>query len=194
MADAPKAPDATNDLKWLGKWLGIIFIVWLITGGPARIAQQKPFLKPPSPLDSGEQYGGTIGKPNWKGEFVPPASYHGENAKYFTVSLPKGWVLREIPSRDGYYSGEFTNDITTLTFDYGKSPSDLPVESELYTIVYERVDKIGTKFVTPKKTGDGVTGGYYRRWLGDDLTIAGDNLTTAEKNIAFTIMRSVQFK
>lgn len=194
MADAPKGLDATKDLKWLGKGLLVIFIIWIITGGPSRVATQKPFLKAPSPIDSGEQYGGAIGKPSWKGAFVPPASYHGENTKYFTVSLPQGWELREIASRDGYYSGEFTNDITTLTFDYGTSPGDFPVSKELYTIAYENVDKISTKFVTPKKVGVGVTGAFYRRWFGKDLTIAGDNLTTAEKNTAYTIMRSVRFK
>lgn len=194
MADAPKGLDATKDLKWLGKGLLIIFIVWIITGGPARISQQQAFLKPPSPIDSGEQYGGQIGKPNWKGPFVPPKSYHGENAKYFTVSLPPGWELREIPARDGYYSGEFTNDKTTLTFDYGSSPGDLTVSKDTYTIAYETIDGVSTKFVTPKKIGDGVTGAYFHRWFGKDLTIAGDNLSSAEKNTAYTILRSIKFK
>ncbi len=194
MADAPKGLDATKDLKWLGKGLLIIFIVWIITGGPARISQQQAFLKPPSPIDTGEQYGGEIGKPTWKGAFVPPKSYHGENTKYFTVALPPGWEFREIPSRDGYYSGEFTNNTTTLTFDYGSDPGDLPVSKDEYIIAFERVDGINTKFVTPRKNGDGVTGAYYHRWFGKDLTIAGDDLTTSEKNIAHTIMRSIKFK
>jgi len=36
----------------------IIYIFWLITGGPQRAEDRlKPFLKEPAPLDSGEVYG-----------------------------------------------------------------------------------------------------------------------------------------
>jgi hypothetical protein len=187
--------DATEDLKWVLYILGGIFLVWLMTGGYARYQNEKGFfLKPPSPIDSGEVYGGAIGSPTYKGSFVAPSTFKVTNTKYFTVSLPSGWTMSEYPSNDGYYTGEFTNGTSILKFDYGSSPSPLPVDTTKYTIISEKVDGVNTKFVLPKKIGLGVTGAYYHRLFGKDLTIAGDNLSRSEMNQAFSIMRSVKFK
>lgn len=50
--------DALADLKWLFGAIVVIWFVWFATGGPARYeATQGVFLKPPSPLSTGETYG-----------------------------------------------------------------------------------------------------------------------------------------
>lgn len=56
-----------SPLKDLGMFI-LIFIafwfVWYFTGGPSRTDLSKPFIKPASPIDSGQTYG-----PN---DFVDP--------------------------------------------------------------------------------------------------------------------------
>lgn len=183
-----------KDVRWMLLIIAGVFVIWVATGGPARLDMQGIFLKPPAPLSTGETYGGEIGTPTYRGKFVPPSTYRATNTKYFTVALPSGWTFEESENYGNYYSGVFSNGKTILTFDYGSAPSPLPVPEEDYVIVSEKVDKATTKFVYPKKSGDGVTGAYYKRTFGKDLTIAGDNLTRAEQNTAFTIMRSVDFK
>ncbi|MFA6416358.1 MAG: hypothetical protein WCW56_02625 [Candidatus Paceibacterota bacterium] len=45
-----------NDLLWVGAMIGILFFLWLFTGGPARI-QSGPFIEPLAPVGTGEAYG-----------------------------------------------------------------------------------------------------------------------------------------
>lgn len=50
--------DPLDDVKWIIGIMILLWFVWFFTGGPARQASQGgPFIKPPSPLDSGETYG-----------------------------------------------------------------------------------------------------------------------------------------
>lgn len=49
-------------LKFLLGGFFLLFFVWLLTGGPAKYEakyglDEEPFLKPPTPLDTGETYG-----------------------------------------------------------------------------------------------------------------------------------------
>jgi len=54
--NVPAEPD--KFLKWILGALIILFFIWLLTGGYSRFEDKnKPFLKPPDPLDSGEPYG-----------------------------------------------------------------------------------------------------------------------------------------
>ena len=45
-----------NDLLWVGSMIGLLFFLWLFTGGSARI-QNGPFIKPLAPVGTGESYG-----------------------------------------------------------------------------------------------------------------------------------------
>jgi len=50
--------DAIKDLKWLGFILVAIWVLWYLSGGPARYeAKNGILLKPPAPLSTGEIYG-----------------------------------------------------------------------------------------------------------------------------------------
>lgn len=52
--------NAANDLKWVLWMLVVLFLAWLITGGPGRSSSRMGlFLKPPAPLGSDEVYGPT---------------------------------------------------------------------------------------------------------------------------------------
>jgi hypothetical protein len=55
MIEIPHEPEKL--LKWLIGFFIFLWIVWFFTGGPERFDKQKPFLKPPPPLDTGETYG-----------------------------------------------------------------------------------------------------------------------------------------
>jgi len=48
---------AWDHLKGLIIILIILWLVWFFTGGPSRGDTDKPFLKPPAPLDTGQKYG-----------------------------------------------------------------------------------------------------------------------------------------
>jgi len=54
MADAPKS---WNPLPWFLTMLAVLWLLWFFTGGPERAKNAGVFLKPPAPLDSGEDYG-----------------------------------------------------------------------------------------------------------------------------------------
>lgn len=51
-----------DDLKWFLGVLAFIWVIWFLTGGPARYEKsQGVLLKPPSPLSTGETYGSLPG-------------------------------------------------------------------------------------------------------------------------------------
>ncbi|KKS77791.1 MAG: hypothetical protein UV64_C0003G0010 [Parcubacteria group bacterium GW2011_GWC1_43_11b] len=45
-----------SDLAWVGLVMAGLFLLWLVTGGPTRI-QNGPFIKPLTPVGTGESYG-----------------------------------------------------------------------------------------------------------------------------------------
>ncbi len=56
MAEEHKKSAAVQDLMFLLAAIIIGFVIWFYTGGPARF-NNKPFIKPAEPIDSGETYG-----------------------------------------------------------------------------------------------------------------------------------------
>jgi hypothetical protein len=44
-----------DDIKWFLIIFAILWVVWFFTGGPARF-ENKPFIKPAAPIDTGETY------------------------------------------------------------------------------------------------------------------------------------------
>jgi hypothetical protein len=54
----PVTRDPLDDVKWIAGIMLLLWFVWFFTGGPERQSSQGGlFIKPPSPLDSGETYG-----------------------------------------------------------------------------------------------------------------------------------------
>jgi hypothetical protein len=47
--------DALKELKWFLFVLLVLWVIWFLTGGPARF-ENKPFLKPAKPIDTGQPY------------------------------------------------------------------------------------------------------------------------------------------
>jgi len=44
---------ATKELKGFILILVLLWIIWFFTGGPARSKQEKPFVQPPPPINTG---------------------------------------------------------------------------------------------------------------------------------------------
>lgn len=56
--DKEKKTDALDIVKWLAVVMVAIWVVWYLTGGPARYERESGILlKPPSPLSTGQTYG-----------------------------------------------------------------------------------------------------------------------------------------
>ena len=49
--------EALKDLKWIIALFIALWVLWLYTGGPARMTKNNPFIKPAAPLDTGKTYG-----------------------------------------------------------------------------------------------------------------------------------------
>ncbi len=47
------------ELKWIFLLLLGLFVAWIVTGGPARVEENKknPFLEEPAPIQGGQIYG-----------------------------------------------------------------------------------------------------------------------------------------
>ncbi len=195
-----------SDLRWFIGIMFILFIGWLVSGGPARYSANKPFIRAPEPLDNGEVYGpsnlfgliqsssstsGTTGS----GSSAYPSSWKQMNTQYFVLYVPSGWSMRELPS-DKTYRGEITNGTTVLTFDYGKDVNTLPYEGNpFYTISNENIGTYPTKIVMPAGGTSGTTGAYYKKnFKKYKLVITGENLSKKEQTTALSIFRSVRFK
>lgn len=48
---------ALNHLKGLLFLIAILWFVWYLAIGPSAKDTDKPFIKPPAPIDTGEKYG-----------------------------------------------------------------------------------------------------------------------------------------
>lgn len=55
---------AMKDLMWVILLIVILFAIWFLTGGPARLKESgnKPFLNPLEPVSTGETYDSVIPK------------------------------------------------------------------------------------------------------------------------------------
>lgn len=186
-----------DDLKWFLGIMALLFLAWIVTGGPTRYESQKgPLIKPLPPVGSGEIYGSTnwFGIQNPEQYVVHPKGWQAINTQYFILYVPIGWTWTELTGGDTY-RGQITNGTTVLTFEFGEGTNPLLVDGDPeYTITTEIIGTFTAKLVKPVG-GSGTTGAYYKKWLKKNtLTITGENLSAKEKETAFTMFRSVRFK
>lgn len=180
-----------NDFKMLLIFLVGLFIVWMIYGGPERVVteEQKIFQEPLQPLGGG----GTYGPANNSYGFVPLVSWNKYETTYFTVELPPGWRVVELEGV-GSYVGEFTNDVSTFTFDYGQYSTHLVREGDdRYTFAYEIIDGYDAELIRPKTTDATISGVFIDRRGAEGLTVSGTNLSPGEQETLFNITRTIEF-
>lgn len=187
--------DGTKELQWFGGLLAILFLAWLISGGPERYSLEtdKPFIKPPSPLDSGEIYGPEdtlVVNPSI------PVGWQQITTPYFTLGVPQGWFFRESSDNTwNTYRGEISNGVTTLFFDYGHfavppvSPDDAS-----HTQWHETISGYQALLIQPKNISGNTTGMYVDLAPNKEkFSILGFNLSPSLQNTALTMFRTVQF-
>lgn len=114
-------------------WMVILWFLWFIGGGPSRqTGNEKPFLKPIAPLNTGKDFGDIPNLPDFGNKSVTikdeadDTSYsnakislvqNGDGRDYLEVSVPfsskgpvniTGWQIKSSIKEDGYVVGEGT--------------------------------------------------------------------------------------
>lgn len=201
MADKPKKPavkggggEIFGELKWFfGIILGI-FIVWFFTGGYDRyVKNKKPFIKPPTPLDTGELYGVTK-KPTIDTTFKIPSKWEATNTRYLTFYLPPGFSFRET-SLGLPYKAEISDGNMMLYIEYGYSVDAISkIGNSNYNNVYEKIDGRSAKISWPKNKNVDITGIFFDKLIGKKLKVYGEDLSKSEQSIAFSIFRTFGIK
>ncbi len=107
---------------------------------------------------------------------------------------PPGWRVNELQGLDSYV-GEVIGHRVRLIFDYGAYSPPLNYEDDpevSYAVFYETIGDIEAKLVAPISQSGGITGVYFKRLGGPNLTLWGEDLTAAQRHVAFAIFRSIR--
>lgn len=132
-----------------------------------------------------------------------PSTWTSVNNGRFSVLLPPGWAYEPAQGIDSFV-GSYVGDGVTLHFDYGIYNDDLNFEGDPAHDVHEETIGGFTAKIVRATNAQGTTGVHFERidaftFPGGDvannvgLTLAGEDLTPAQREIALQIFRSVRF-
>jgi hypothetical protein len=111
----------------------------------------------------------------------------------FSISLPIDWKFNQLQGTDSYV-GEFVGDGMKLTFDFGMYSNPLN-DTTHTTTSYGTINGYDVKIVRPKNNQLGMTGVYFSNLAeGNKLNVIGENLTTAQSELALEIFKTIHFK
>jgi hypothetical protein len=131
-----------------------------------------------------------------------PDGWQRIDATSFAAWLPPGWVFNTLQGIDSYV-GEFTGDGVTLTFDFGCYSDNLNFDGDpAYDVTFETIDGREAKLVAPRDAAAGLTGVFFTdagpasgpicdRAM---FNLVGRDLTTVQRDVAFTIFRRLEFE
>ena len=113
----------------------------------------------------------------------------------FSIRLPFGWELRELPDTDSYVGEVIGDDGVRLTFNYGRyawnlDPADDP--SHEYFVSYEDIGSLEAKLLIPTDATQAYIGVYFPSLGGPSLSIVGENLLPSQRPLAIAVFRSVR--
>jgi hypothetical protein len=105
-----------------------------------------------------------------------------------------GWKFHQLPGVDSYV-GEFVGDGVVLRFDFGGYSNPLKEEKEpAYVVVHMSIGGFRAKIVSPKTSGHGVTGVYFRNvGQSNRLCLWAKDLTSTQRELALKIFETVRF-
>ena len=102
--------DPIGFLKWLFVFFTLLWLIWFFTGGPARYEERRgAFLKPPSPLDTGEVYG-PDGNLLEGGTISIGLGFEEIDRGLYTFEAPKSWTKSRPQSVNGCLWDGIAND------------------------------------------------------------------------------------
>jgi hypothetical protein len=110
----------------------------------------------------------------------------------FSILAPLGWEFHQLMGVDSYV-GEFVGDGISLTFDFGRYSTELrKVKKPEYIVTKESIGGLSAKVVSPRTTGNGLTGVYFRKIPGhEELCLWGRDLTAAQQELALKMFETI---
>jgi hypothetical protein len=94
------------------------------------------------------------------------------------------------------FVGEFVGDGLVLTFDFGRYARGCLKEDKqpAYVIAHKSIGGFPSKIVSPKTSGHGITGVYFRNvGLSNALCLFGEDLTPTQQELALKIFETIRF-
>lgn len=180
--------------------LVILFVMWVVSGGPERIENKyNPFIEPlVEPLGDGETYGFGSDLQTGVEDLLTEGSYTGwkmQIQKSFAFLTPQGWTSKESGAYPETEFGTITNGDVVLQYQFGREVNELNFENDpSYEIVWGKIDGEPAKFVRPKTSQAEVTGAFIRKNRKKKITIyTTDQLTSEQEIEVFKIINTVRF-
>lgn len=180
--------------------LGILFAMWLFTGGPERVENKyNPFIEPlVEPLGDGSVYGAGGNFQKGVEELIETGVYVGwniQNKKDFAFLTPPNWSSTTKGSIDNVEYGEIKNENITLEYQYGKKVNPLDFENnEDYLVEYGKVNGQWARFVKPRNLFAQTTGAHIKKNFRKKITIfTNQKLTPEEERQVFEIINTIRF-
>jgi hypothetical protein len=126
---------------------------------------------------------------------TPPNDWLKLEAGAFSIYAPAGWEFHKRQGIDSYV-GEFAGNGVVLRFDFGRYSNPLDKEhGPTYIVTKEVVGGYRAKIVSPRTSGHGITGVYFRRVTGSNrLCLWGEDLTETQQELALQIFRTIRFR
>jgi hypothetical protein len=119
--------------------------------------------------------------------------WHKLDAGPFSISAPSGWEFHQLTGVDSYV-GEFVGDGVTLTFDFGRYSTELRhAKKPAYIITKKFIDGRTARVVSPRTSGNGITGVLVHLDGHDALCLWGKNLSVEQEALAFKIFETLRF-
>jgi len=123
-----------------------------------------------------------------------PTGWHKVDAGPFSILAPPGWEFHQLDGADSYV-GEFVGNSIVLRFDYGGCSNPLKEERKpIYVVIHKSIDGHAAKIVSPRLSGHGITGVYFRHASNASaLTLFGKDLTPTQQELAQEIFETLRF-
>lgn len=200
MADDKKKADDGMSLGAMVLYgIGFLFLLWLFTGGPARVENKyNPFLEPlVEPLGDGSIYGAG-GKLQTKVEdMLVEGKYIGwsiQDRGDFAFLTPPNWTAGVSGNFNETEFGEITNGTITLNYQYGRNANQLDFENDInYLVEYGTVNGRWARFVKPSTSFGQTTGAFIKKNKRKRITIyTNEELTPEEQIQVFEIINTIR--
>lgn len=123
-----------------------------------------------------------------------PADWRRLDAGSFSIYAPPNWEFHKLQGIDSDI-GELVGDRIRLVSDFGSWSNPLDeARSPDYVIVHQSIGGYHAKIVSPRVSGKGITGIYFRRTSDrNKLCLYGQDLTAPQQELTLRIFRTIRF-